>query len=81
MIVFSIGANPAQPGPQQVDRHLVLEQLLAVHRHHGDPHPVAAGQLRVAVDVDQLQVERGAAARSSRRTRSASSQRWQPTLV
>ena len=80
MIVFSIGANPAQPGTQQVDRYLVLEQLLAVHRHHGNPHPVAAGQLRVAVDVDQLQVE-GAAARSSRRTRSASSQRWQPTLV
>src|SRR5512132_639108 len=55
---FSISANPAQPGPQQVNRHLVVEQVLAVQRQHRDPHPVAAGQLGVAVDVHQLQPER-----------------------
>ena len=48
----------AESAPEAVGMDVVGERLLPVDGHDGDPLPVAALELRVARDVDRLELER-----------------------
>ena len=62
---------------QSVLVDLVVEQLLAVERNHGNPLQIARVERVVGRDVHLLERERRAACTRCSASR-ASSQRWQP---